>query len=335
MKRALAIVALLGATAAAETPKPTIRVRAAGDLAFSWQMGEAVATSDFDPFTALEGALGDADLSFANMETVLSEAPVPKGVSEKPGVPIIRGPKRAAALAAKAGIDVVSVANNHAFDLGAAGLMDTLAECERAGLVAIGGGATTEAAQRAHIVTVKGLKVGMLALAEKSNHPANGKAVLNKLENAETLVRALRPQVDVLLISIHWGVQYQLKPTKKQIALAHTLIDAGADALIGHHPHVLQTIEAYKGHPIFYSLGNFVFGTQPEPRRFSAIVELELEARAVRRVTVLPVVLRGERGSPMVSLGKEGDPVRRRLAEASAKGAFAAHDGMLDLVLAP
>ena len=336
MRRALALLALLAATAHAQAQKPgPVRIRAVGDLAFYWQFGEAIASTDFDPFAALNGALGDADLSFANLETVLSKAPAPRGVAEKPGVPLIRGPARAAQLTARAGVDVVSVANNHAFDFGAAGLTDTLAETERAGLVAIGAGATAEAAARPHIVTLRGLKIGVLAFAEKSNHPANGKAVLHKLEQAEAAVRALRPQVDVLVISIHWGVQYQLRPTKKQVALAHTLIDAGADALIGHHPHVLQTIEAYRGHPIFYSLGNFAFGTQPVPRNLSAIVELEVEARKVRRVTVLPVVLRGERGSPTISLGSEGDPVRKRLREASVRGAFAERDGMLDLVLAP
>jgi len=321
----------------APAPAPAVRLRAAGDLAFSWQVGEAVATTDFDPFAALKGALGDADISFANLETVLSKAPAPRGVVERPGVPLIRGAARAADLAAKAGIDVVSVANNHAFDFGAAGLKDTLAEVARVGVVAIGAGPSADVAARPHIVSVRGLRVGMLALAEKSNHPANGKAALHKLTAAEAAIRALRSQVDVVVVSVHWGVQYQLKPTKKQIALAHAMIDAGADAIIGHHPHVLQTIEAYQGKPIFYSLGNFVFGTQPMPRRLSAIVELELEIgpRHVVRATVLPVVLSGERGSPTVSLGPEGDDVRARLREASAKGAFTERAGMLDLVLRP
>ncbi len=317
------------------TPAPAVRLRAAGDLAFSWQVGEAVATTDFDPFAALKGALGDADVSFANLETVLSQAPAPKGVVERPGVPLIRGAARAAELAAKAGIDVVSVANNHAFDFGAAGLKDTLTETARVGLVAIGAGVTADDAARPHIIVVRGLRIGMLALAEKSNHPANGKAALHKLTSAEAAIRALRPQVDVVVVSVHWGVQYQLRPTKKQVALAHAMIDAGADAIIGHHPHVLQTIEAYQGKPIFYSLGNFVFGTQPMPRRLSAIVELELGPRHVARATVLPVVLSGERGSPTVSLGPEGDDVRERLREASAKGAFTERAGMLDLVLTP
>jgi poly-gamma-glutamate synthesis protein (capsule biosynthesis protein) len=81
---------------------------------------------------------------------------------------------------------------------------------------------------------------------------------------------------DFIIISIHWGVEYSGYPLDEQIDIAHSIIDAGADAVIGHHPHVFQGIEIYKGRPIFYSLGNFIFGSINEDIRDNILVELKL-----------------------------------------------------------
>jgi|LNFM01.1.fsa_nt_gb poly-gamma-glutamate capsule biosynthesis protein CapA/YwtB (metallophosphatase superfamily) len=316
-----------------------VTVAAVGDVALAWRVDAAIRTAQYDPFREVRSILAGADLALANVECVITNAPEPRW-AVAPGQPLIRATPTAATVLASAGIDIGSVANNHAFDFSARGALDTHQALRSAGLVALGGGASSEDAWQPFVREIRGVRVGVLAMAEQLNHPPGPGARVAMLDRrAIEAVRALESRVDVVLLSIHWGHEFVEAPTAGQVALAHRLIDAGADVIIGHHPHVLQSVEVYHDRPIVYSLGNFVFGHQPSPRDLSAILELSLEraSQPVARVALRPIVLQGRLGTPTPSsTPARAAPVFARLRSASARfrTVFAERDGALEVVLA-
>lgn len=312
----LPLIILLGVAVAvpeAGAVDRPIRVRAVGDVAIAGTMRDEVLAHGLDPFAQLGDAIREADVAFVNLEAVLTERAAPRGHVATPGMPLLKSPPRTAAMLARAGFDVVSLANNHALDYGELGLADTLRHVEAERLHAIGAGTTVARALREAVLTVRGVRIGFLAFTEKSNQHTAGAGYLARMRSAEARVRALRPDVDVLLVSLHWGEQYELRPEPEQRRFARAILDAGADAILGHHPHVVQTVETYAGKPILYSLGNFVFGPQPAPRDISVIAELEIVRGRVATLRMIPTILRGTVGSPVVELGRHGERARERL----------------------
>jgi poly-gamma-glutamate synthesis protein (capsule biosynthesis protein) len=234
------------------------------------------------PFAALRPHLQRADIVFGNLECCLSTGGkrVPKKFN-------FRGHPRHAKALRQAGFDIVSLANNHALDYGKAALAETVRHLEKSGIVAVGGGRTLEAAHRLRVISVRGLRVGFLAylgmfpsiLPLRAKEPGVAMAELARVRRD---VRAARERVDVLIVSMHAGKEYTFKHSARQQSIARAAVDAGADMVIGHHPHVVQDTEIYKDRPIFYSLGNFIF--DPSPRflkdggtRWSAMVVATLE----------------------------------------------------------
>lgn len=148
------------------------------------------------------------------------------------------------------GIDTVTIANNHMLDQGDKGLVSTRHYLEEAG-VKFFGHPILPTEQDVLIETIKGKKFGFIGFHDATR----------RLDDvaARTLIAKIAPQVDYTIVEIHWGIEYQKTPSKRQQTLAHAFIDAGASLIIGHHPHIPQTIETYKNAPIVYSLGNFIF----------------------------------------------------------------------------
>ncbi len=147
------------------------------------------------------------------------------------------------------GIDIVSLANNHTDNFGQVGLDQTRSILSENDLMYFGS-PKNNPAYTATSTCVNNICIGIIGWHEFGY--ANDQFIVDK-------IKEIRPTVDFLVLYPHWGTEYALKPNKKQIRLAHEWIDAGADAIIGHHPHVVQTVEEYKGKYIFYSLGNFIF----------------------------------------------------------------------------
>lgn len=148
-----------------------------------------------------------------------------------------------------AGIDMVSLANNHTDNFGQAGLDQTRKILSENNLMYFGS-PINNPNLTATTTCVKGICIGIIGWHEFSYK--NDDLILEKIDE-------LKDKVDYLVVFPHWGTEYALKPNKKQIRLAHAWIDRGADAVIAHHPHVVQTVEKYKDKYIFYSLGNFIF----------------------------------------------------------------------------
>jgi poly-gamma-glutamate synthesis protein (capsule biosynthesis protein) len=147
------------------------------------------------------------------------------------------------------GIDIVSLANNHTDNFGQEGLNQTRKTLSENDVMYFGS-PRNNPAYTATSTCVNDICIGVIGWHEFSY--ANDQFIVDK-------IKEMRPTVDYLVMYPHWGTEYSLTPNKKQIKLAHEWIDAGADVVIGHHPHVVQTVEEYKGKYIFYSLGNFIF----------------------------------------------------------------------------
>ena len=237
--------------------------------------------------------------------------------------PIVQGPPQGAQYLARSGFDVVSVANNHAFDFYAAGFLDTLRALDEAGVRAIGGGRTPEQALRPFVQTIRGVRIGMLALASGVNRAPHGPAAVAWVWHPASLaaIRALRPQVDVLLVSVHWGIEGVFVASDKQRQRAHALIQAGADVILGHHPHVLQSVEVFQQRLIVYSLGNFLFGKQPLPRRQTVILHLRVAAgpQPIVDVRFDPVLISPQTEQPEPATGEAAAAIRRRLRDSSQR----------------
>lgn len=225
-------------------------------------------------FDRVRRDLEGADLTFANLETPVDDR------SGAAGYPRFNAGPGLIKAVRSAGIDVVSVANNHIMDRGTRGLERTLSNIEKAGLLFVGAGRTKQETAAVRRVSVRTVGFAFLAYTYTTNERAPGagdsqpgvnflrKGDLQGLARAAEQVRAARKDADVVVVSLHWGEEYHTAPSSWQRLAAVRLVEAGADVILGHHPHVLQPIEliAVSGGRkglVAYSLGNFVSGQHP------------------------------------------------------------------------
>ena len=203
-----------------------------------------------------------ADIAFANLETPVAPR------TGRPGVPFqFNAPPELPAALKASGLTVLATANNHAFDQGAKGLQETLERLREAGLTAVGSGATRAEAEEARILEVNGLRIAFLGFTDIFNMNLNQKADrpwVRALDPAAAVqaVRAARTKADAVVVSIHWGAEYLHTPLARQKEVARRLAEAGADLILGHHPHVLQPVDVLetggRRAVVAYSLGNFI-----------------------------------------------------------------------------
>jgi poly-gamma-glutamate synthesis protein (capsule biosynthesis protein) len=219
-------------------------------------------------FAPVADLLAAPDLTFANLETPV--APVASGGTREY---VFNAPPEVVAALRDAGVDAVAVANNHAFDQGRAGFEETLRRLDQAGVKAVGAGpAEGPAALR---LEANGLRIAFLGYAQFFNADGNDCppprpgalpcVQARRLERARVLedVRAAAAEADAVVVSLHWGVEYEPQPRADDVQLAHDIAEAGALVVLGHHPHVLQPVELHRRPDgrtavIAYSLGNFV-----------------------------------------------------------------------------
>jgi poly-gamma-glutamate synthesis protein (capsule biosynthesis protein) len=276
--------------------------------------------------SGVRDALLAADLAFANLETPLTNSPYPTPHKSQTSIALKRDwifkaqrPDAATGLA-EGGMNIVSLANNHTLDYQADGLRDTIRKLESAGVTWCGVGETVRAAFAPRYVTVGDVTFAFIAAAHSSSTPRGffasshqfGVASANDLPMLLSSIRQARARADVVAVSLHWGVEMRPFPEKWQRAMAHRLIDAGADVLIGHHPHVLQGIERYKGKIILYSLGNFVFDSSPT-RWQSAIAFITFDPlNKDLSLKMLPVRIH-DYGRVTLAPGRDADEVRQQI----------------------
>jgi len=213
------------------------------------------------PFLKINSILAAADIVFGNLEGAVSD----KGYKAGSIYSFEADPKAVEGLV-YAGFDVMSCANNHMLDYTAAALEDTLARLSAVGILCVGAGSNIQEALAPKFLDVKGNRIAFLALADftvaswyaTADTPGIAKATDENIKNGIDAAR--RGGADIVVVSFHFGNEYETIPSEEQKRLAHYAIDNGADVVVGHHPHVVQPVEEYKpGKWIAYSLGNFVF----------------------------------------------------------------------------
>lgn len=163
-----------------------------------------------------------------------------------------KGPPEYAAILSGSSVEAANLANNHSRDYGEKSYTDTITALEGAGIATFG-------FERADVMEIKGVKVGLTGIYELAEH-------MEKKQQVKENIAALKEAgAQLIIVNFHWGIEREYVPNDTQKALARLAIDEGADLVIGHHPHVLQGVEKYKGRYIAYSLGNFCFGGNSNP----------------------------------------------------------------------
>ena len=220
---------------------------------------------NYNSFFSTAPGIKRADIAVGNLEGPISDVGSNHG-----SIYSFRMDPLVAPALATAGFDVVNVANNHAGDWGKEAFIDTLARLTRAHIAYTGGGMTRSEAEKPTIVSRGGTKIGFLGfsdvgpawLAVGGSTPG---ILLASDPRRQTIIAEAKKQVDVLVVSFHFGDEYEKTQNERQRVLAHAAIEAGADMVVGHHPHVVEGTELYNGGLIAYSLGNFVFDQSFSP----------------------------------------------------------------------
>jgi len=256
------------------------------------------------PFASITALLRRSDVVAGNLECALTERRRPA----RNDACYRASPAYAEALAG-ASFSVVSLANNHAMDYGDAGLIDTVSALHANGVKTIGAGASLEDARAPAVATVRGCRIAFLGysmIGDDSGFAVDGEAGVAPLNPmfVEQDIASARRAADCVIVSVHWGHEHRSTPFPRLIELAHFIADAGADAVLGHHPHVPGSIEIHRGKPILYSLGNFCFGHDHAYWSDDIVVELCRDGSGWSRIAVhaiagrfQPAPINGERAA--------------------------------------
>jgi hypothetical protein len=238
------------------------------------------------PFSLVYPILSADDFTFANLEVVFTE----KTRHQDKRYPLTAKPDYAKALL-YSGIDAVNTANNHAYDFYREGYLNSMQTLNDLGIPHFGSFnlGTAEAQDQLFVTTVKGVLIGALGFS----YPQDSD--MKKISNR---IQTLREQgCDLVIVSMHWGRETHLIHESYQTKYAKAIIDAGADVVWGHHPHVLQPVQFYNGKPVFYSTGNFTFGTMsavdPDTGIFQLQYEIGEDGLTLLSFTVVPCRTQG------------------------------------------
>jgi poly-gamma-glutamate capsule biosynthesis protein CapA/YwtB (metallophosphatase superfamily) len=305
-------------------PAAPIKVIAVGDIMLDGTARPVLGENGYDyPFAQVKRYFAGAQVVFGNLEGPLTE----RGAPEQDKSYVFRSPPQKVSRALKdAGFNVVSLANNHTLDYGAEGLEQTIEALDAVGIAHAGAGATLSQARQPVIVQAGGKRIAILAYS--LTLPETFYAQTNKAGTAfghEAYVRqdiaAARRQADIVLVSFHWGQEGKTALREYQVQLGHAAIDAGAAAVIGHHPHILQAVEHYKDGVILYSLGNFTFGSYSKDAKVSAVAELTFDGNRVQSLRLRPINVDNFQVvfQPQILDGPAADRVVAELSDLSAQ----------------
>lgn len=311
-------------------PEPTplwLYLRDGQDLAPSEKLVVLIAVGDLmlgrdmasrsQVFSQVATELRSADLALGNFEGAIPVAGLaPADLSGDPAYEPYRLliPTNAIEELREAGFDLLSLVNNHALDAGEAGFTNTQAVLESAGIMALGAGFGPEGTSQFVIRQIKGITIAFLAFNRislphistgnqsldhrESQAPPVNTQTQHTVETIKTVIRLVRMEADFVVVSIHWGKEYQLQHDSGQKELAETMLKAGADLVLGHHPHVVQETElielegrenTQRAQFIAYSLGNFAFDQGWEETGQGLALRIYLDERGLRAVQALPI----------------------------------------------
>jgi poly-gamma-glutamate synthesis protein (capsule biosynthesis protein) len=282
-----------------------LRIVAVGDINLGRGVGMKLEKDGKEytyAFEKVASILKKGDVVFGNLEAPHTDSTRSLTGLREGGKIVLKARVKAFEAIRYAGFNLLSIANNHILDMYDTGLYDSIELMRDSNIAFSGAGSSLDEARKAAIVEKRGVRIGLISYTDmaevlyKGNPPIRfiaGKdrygVAPRKLEMIKQDIELTRGNVDLLLVSLHWGIEESFDIAPEQIEFAHTLIDCGADAVLGHHPHQFQGMEVYKGKPIIYSLGNFIFDQNDPENQESFIVNLDFTDRRLSGITAIPV----------------------------------------------
>ncbi len=306
----------------ADMPAPWARLTVAGDFMLARGVDRAMRENGtLYPVEKVKDHLASADLAFANLESPIGVKGAPL-----PGKSIwFRARPDAIDLLKAAGLDMVTIANNHIMDYDTENFLETLDLLDQASIPYVGGGRDLAGARHPRVLQAKAVKIAFLGYSQfadlffdwsypksfAAQEGAPGVAGIKDEWLAEDINKA-RTMADVVAVTFHWGDEFQNYPNAEQKRLAHLSVDLGADLVLGYHPHAIQGLELYKGKFIAYSTGNFIMDRQDtDLARESMLLDFQVGPGGVRQVEVHPVWIRAEQ--PYIMTGAEGEQLLQKM----------------------
>lgn len=293
-----------------------VTLLAVGDIMLSRRVGDKMLQFGYDyPFLEVGEYLKQADFVFGNLET-----PITPGRQIKTGEMVFRADPEVVNSLKENNFSILSLANNHTPNFGQKGLEDTFKYLNSVGIKYVGAGLNSSEAYRPVYLEKNGIKIAFLAFNDSdvvpSYYGAGEKRAGTALMDLEKLTQGIeeaKNNSDFVVISLHSGSEYTPGPNKSQTEFAHAAIDTGADLVIGHHPHVVQTWEKYKDKYIFYSLGNFIFDQMWSlETRQGLMAKFHFTKNEIQKIELLPVQI-ADYSQPKVLDSESGQKVINRL----------------------
>jgi poly-gamma-glutamate synthesis protein (capsule biosynthesis protein) len=296
----------------AETPRGRLVIHAVGDVNFAPNSTVAFTRDGFDiAWNGLRGIFKLDHLTIVNFECSPTQIGIP---IEKEWT--FRCPLDSLAPMRVAGVEVTSLANNHAGDLGKSALVDGRENLIAAGFHAVGAGRDLDEANRPAIIEIEGWRIAVVGLSSISGDTGwfatdRGPGVAPaSLGNITASVSAAAEISDIVIVMVHWGLELTSQPTRGDRLRADAMIAAGADVIVGHHPHRLQPLEIVDGVPVFWSMGNFVWPYLSHTQSVTAVAEIVIEPDGSVIGRLIPAYIESHghpelRGSPDPSLVPE------------------------------
>ena len=306
-----------GQPASSATAAPEVVIDAVGDVMPGWGVAPFMLKYGVDaPFDRVRAILDRADAVVGNLECPLSDRGVPTKAKPPKALKLkkeflLRGSPAAAAGLARARFAALTFANNHAMDYGPLALADTLAVLHDNGVAVAGAGENLDEAVAPAYFERRGVRFALIGMSEviprgylasrrragiaPGRDPATGEMNRTFLSGLAQRIQEARRHADVVIVYEHWGKELIAGPTADHVKLARAAIDAGASLVLGAHPHVFGPIEHYHDGLIAYTLGNFVFDTEPG-KQTSAILEVRFRGNAIESWRTVPLTI--EHGVP-------------------------------------
>lgn len=303
----------------------TVELVAVGDILLARGVENKIEKFGTDyPFEKVKHILSDADLAFGNLENPLTEKceKIDKKYS-------FQAKPEYTKILRLSGLDILSLANNHSLDCGQTGLLETFKNLDKENLLWFGAGKNEAEAEPPTIIEKKKIKIAFLGFTAISPTIEAKESSQISFATTEKIVRSVKKakrEADIVIVSFHWGTEYTVTPNDEQKKFAKTATDAGADAVIGHHPHVLQAIQTVcrkvdkRRTLIAYSLGNFVFDSPVYLNRRlaeSVILKMRFGKKGLVDTEFIPVVIENYR--PILAEGEKKQIIIERLSNLSAK----------------
>lgn len=299
----------------------TLTVSAVGDMIFDRKVKNLIAAQGGQaPLASVAAQLSPADITVGNLESNLATS----GKANAAKDVTFQGDPRGIEGLKLAGFDLLSLANNHVLDYGPSSLLDTVSLLDSSGIAHAGAGANQAAAWAPASITRKEASVAFLSFSHivpagfiAQENRAGMASGYTDMDRTMAAIADAKKTHDYVIVSFHWGVEYEDAANGNQVKWAHAAVDAGADLVASSHPHVIQGVEYYKDRLIAYSLGDFVFDHYSRKTGEAFILNVDMGPDGISNAKVVPVYLDGY-GAPKVVTGSEASVILTRLKNISA-----------------